>query len=204
MFFSPNAQAYQVKRVITGLVNLATTVEATTVDLVATGQLASGDSLVLDKSVLFITRSVTDGVNERTQRMHILAMIDDPTHLLFSRRASGPAMNIEYAIVEFTSDSDVMVYAGMTTVPETIYIKNIALPADVVLAKSFPLMTVKNNLNINGNDEQEIFMAELTGTKNLRIDRSEVANSANTDVAYQVVAFGSAEADVACRTGHLF
>src|SRR3989338_4113989 len=86
LFFAPDVQAYQVKRVITGLVNLGTAVEATTIDLVATGKLASGDVLNVDKSVLFITRSVTDGANERTVRMNTMAMIDDPTHLLFSRR----------------------------------------------------------------------------------------------------------------------
>ena len=201
LFLAPDAQAYQVKRVITGLVNLGTAVEATTIDLVATGKLVSGDVLDVNKSVLFITRSVTDAANERTVRMNIMAMIDDPTHLLFSRRTAGPVMNIEYAIVEFTADSDVMVYAGMTTVPETIYYKNITLPANIVLAKSFPLLTTRTVLAINGNDEQEIFMGELTGTQTLRIDRSDVANSANTDVAYQVVAFGSTEADVNVQSG---
>ncbi|MCM8780829.1 MAG: hypothetical protein NC908_02765, partial [Candidatus Omnitrophica bacterium] len=196
LFIPPEVEAYQVRRVIKGSYTFSSGREADTVSIPGTDV----DDLDVDRSVLFITKSVN--ATNRV-RADFLAMIDDPTHLLFSRRSStGTTVNIEYTIVEFSSG--VKVYSGMTTVPETINNKSITLPEKVHAYKSFPLITCRPNTD---GDTQNLFMAELTNideqnkTKTLTVSRYNSGSGYNTDVAYQIVAFDETEADMEVQKG---
>ncbi|MEK7850193.1 MAG: hypothetical protein AAB213_05210, partial [Candidatus Omnitrophota bacterium] len=176
-----DAQAYQIKRAVRGTTSMGSTAEVLTLDI--SGALG-GVGLDLSKSFLIVTFSAAS--NDRRD-IDIRALIDDPTHILFSRRTSGIVVNIDYMVVEFASG--VNVYTGVTTIAELVTSKVVTLPQSVDLTKSFPLLNWSSYNTNNSVDEANIFSARLSAANQVTITRKQGPNAYNNDISYQIVEF---------------
>ncbi|MFA5100436.1 MAG: hypothetical protein WC547_06100, partial [Candidatus Omnitrophota bacterium] len=148
------AHAYQVKRVLHGSASIGTGTEVGTVNLTASHPILGTDPLnMTNAAVFFSSYSATTDYDRRY--MDVLTLIDDPETVQFSRRAtSSNVINLVYSVVEFAEGAYVM--SGMTTVPETSYVKNVTLPESVNLTKAFPIISWKPYTGGSGTDENNV------------------------------------------------
>ncbi|KPK97835.1 MAG: hypothetical protein AMJ95_07155, partial [Omnitrophica WOR_2 bacterium SM23_72] len=175
------AESYQVKRVIRGSYTILAGTETTTVDINSS---LGGVPLNMSASFILNTRrSGQDGHNYADT----LALIDDPTNILYSRVSSSYTNDLEYMVTEFVSGVNVL--SGYTAMPETKTDKTITLPQSVNLSRSFPLLSWKSFRTYTTTDERNFFGANLTSPNTLTISRSETGSTYNNDIAWQVVEF---------------
>ncbi|MCX7927455.1 MAG: hypothetical protein N2606_04890, partial [Candidatus Omnitrophica bacterium] len=193
--------AFQVKRVIRGAANMAANTEALPVDLTS---FLGGEPLNTDRTLLIFSTSCPAQAtnNEGLYRQYgdICGTVDDPQTLLFTRRTSTMAANIEYMVIEFASGATVV--SGMTTFPETTLAKTITI-SQVTYGKSIVFLSQRSWNSELVRDEANIFAGHLLSATQLRLERSEQRNGYNVDLAYQILSFDQTEGDVEVRYGEV-
>ncbi|MEM7816957.1 MAG: hypothetical protein QXZ20_03530, partial [Candidatus Aenigmatarchaeota archaeon] len=185
LIFIQKAEPYQIKRVIRGNYTLPTDAETATQDI----STLLGDE-ELNTTTSFIVGYRRMAIDSRRKADAIIA-IDDPTHILVSRREGSTASSqlpIEYQIAEFIPGG-VNVVSGFTVIPDTAISKNITLPYSFNLTRSFPIINWLSYATATNADEINCYVADLKSSKVLEIKRSETATNYNNEVYYQVIEF---------------
>jgi hypothetical protein len=196
-FAAQSAEAYQIKRVIRGQVNMGST-EIVSTDLEAAGLLGSPVTYIdTTKAFVLITQSTA---SDRRVQKDAFAVLDDEKTLTIVRYGTVTTI-VEYMIVEFVSG--VTVTSGLTVFPDgTATVarqKTITLPQSVDLTKTFALVSWKAYTGSNvGTDENYQYNVTFTDVNKLFIRRTDSTSSYFSDVYYQVIEF---DEDVFVQSG---
>jgi hypothetical protein len=210
-FLPQEAEAFQIKRVVRRAnVSFASGTEALQDDLssAGSGNLLQTPVVELDMTKSFIISSSmvdeADAQSNLRNTVSFISVIDDPKTVLLSRRSSAANAWVDYTVIE--AEAGMSVVSGITVMPEgtaSPQTKTIALPSDLDLTKSFPMVTVRAWTAASGTDERNIFSAQLADAgayTSLTFKRSETASQYNADIAYQVITFDD---DVCVQAGVL-
>jgi hypothetical protein len=137
-------------------------------------------AVVTSKSILFCSWSNADS-NDDPDKNLVHAVLTSSTLLTFTTSvATLGAITIQWYVIEFKSTSTMFVQRG--TFAATAGVNNITLSTAVDLARSYPMVTLKNTeSNFNA---KSMPTAEITSTTNLQLT---TVNFSGINYSWQVI-----------------